>query len=386
MLAHHRAELPLKNAPESEARIRRHQDAILALEGDCVSHVVTWWERSLESTDPWKAWAAAFMLGSFGTEDALSAALHSIELLPGDDEERWRTAAEALALIAPSHAVSLGRDLVSSSRPIARAAGLDLLSRKQALPVEALERHLAGSRPPVSIAAIRAAERASEVGALAPLLSTCLRSSCAAVAWEAARVLTRAGLPEPYLELQASGRLASVLGARGIEILIMAGDASDIGAFEALLSGTQMSPALLSAVARFGNVTAWSFLLHYLADAELAGAAVLALQTLFGQLVPERDARSFRAWKDAIIEAGFDPAIRYRGGKPWQPAAVLSECMSGRLPRDEVEKRIDELAARTGAQSRADLCLWEPEARQTLAAFGDEVRAHDAQWRPGAWR
>ena len=386
MLARHRAELPVKNVSKSEARIRRYRDAILALEGDSVRYVAAWWERSQESSDPWKAWAAAFVFGSFCTEDAKQAVIHAIELLPQDDEEHWMAAAEALALIESPHAVSLGRDLVSSSSPVAQAAGLDLLSRRQALHVEALARHLAATDPPVLIAAIRAVERADAVGRLTPWLSTCLRSSCAAVAWEAARVLTRAGRMEPYLEIQAGGPLARVLGVRAVELLIMVGDASDLGTFEALLERTPMSRSLLSAVARFGHVTTWSFLLHYLADPELAEAAVLALQTLFGMLVPAHEAKCSQAWRDAIIEAGFDPSIRYRGGKPWRPATVLSECISAELPRAEVEQRVDELAARTGTQGLVDLCLWEPEARRSVAAFGDEVGARDAEWRPGAWR
>jgi hypothetical protein len=269
---------------------------------------------------------------------------------------------------------------------MARAVGVDLLSRKQALPTDMLEQYIAGAASPVSIAAIRAAARAGAAPALAPLISACLRSSSPAVAWEAARALTKAGVLEAYFEIQAGGPLALLLGARGVEILIMAGDDSDIGAFEALLAGTPMSPALLSAIARFGHVAAGSFLLHSLADPELAGAAAAALQTLYGSLVPRSEARRFSAWKSAILGAGFDPAVRYRGGSPWRPLAVLAECTSGELPRAEVEKRIDELAARTGVHSRVDLCLWEPEAQRTLTAFAEQIGTCDARWRPGAWR
>src|SRR6185437_5360115 len=141
--------------------------------------------------------------------------------------------------------------------------------------------------------------------------------------------------------------LASALGARGVELLVMAGDGDDIGVFEHLLASTPMTAPLLSAVARFGNVTAWSFLLHYLTAPELADAAVAALRTLFGDLVPESEAPGYMAWKRAIGEARFNPTLRYRRGRPWHPSTVVAECTSGELSRVEVERRIDELAART---------------------------------------
>jgi hypothetical protein len=386
MFARHRAALPLGTVAETEARIRRQCGAILSLEGDGLGHAAAWWEQSVDSADPWKAWAAIFSLGSIGASGSQEAIRLALERIADDDDERWAPAAEALALVELPDAVALGHALLSSDHAVTQAVGIDLLSRWEALPVDLLKRQFESTEPSVLASASRAAGRTGAAKALTAELLACLRSNGGAVAWEAARVLTLVGVREPYLEIQAGGSLASALGARGVELLVMAGEELDIGALEALLAGTPMTAPLLSAVARFGNVTAWSFLLHYLADPELAEAAVSGVRTLFGALVPDVEATNFSAWKTAIVEAGFHPDLRYRRGELWRPATVLAECASGQLPRAEVEARLDELAARTGAQGHVDLGLWELDVRRALAAFAEDVGARDGRWRPGAWR
>jgi hypothetical protein len=325
-----------------------------------------------------------YLLGSLGfaERDPGRAAL---ERLPGDGDH-WKAAAEALALVRVDDPKKLGEALLSSSRPAARAVGVDLLARHGALSHAALRELLAREEPPVRAAALRAASRMEAVTVLAPEIASCLGTSSADVAWEAARVLTIAGVQQAYFDLQVGGPLASVLGVRGLELLIMAGDEQDIGMFEHLLTAAPMTPLLLSAVARFGNVTVWSFLVHYLTEPELANAAVGALRTLFGDLVPEGERLSYTAWKEAIADAGFNPALRYRGGQPWQPSTVISECTSGKLNRFEVERRIDELAARIQVDPRVDLGLREPDQRRGLAAFASDAAARGTRWRPGAWR
>src|SRR5580700_9525965 len=62
MLARHRALLPLGTVADTERHIRRHLEAILSLEADGIGHVGAWWERSVDSSDPWKAWTAVFLL------------------------------------------------------------------------------------------------------------------------------------------------------------------------------------------------------------------------------------------------------------------------------------------------------------------------------------
>lgn len=217
-------------------------------------------------------------------------------------------------------------------------------------------------------------------------LLRCTHAEDAGAAWEAARALTLAGVREPYFEVQGGGSLAAALGARAVELLVMAGQDTDIDAFEALIADVPMTPGLLSAVARFGNVTAWSFLAHHLADADLVGPAVSALRTLFGDLVSGAEETSFSAWRRAIGEQDFNPTLRYRAGKPWRPSIVLEECMPGALSRIEVERRVDELAARTGVSASVDLGLWQPDARAALVAFAQEIESRDARWRAGAWR
>ena len=295
-------------------------------------------------------------------------------------------AGEALALVPVPEGVALGHELVRASCATARAVGIDMLSRRHAVSTHLLRAHLSAPEPAVAAAAARGADRAGLAQELVPELLVSTRSVSAAVAWEAARALTLVGVREPYFEIQRGGPLVAQLGARGAELLVMAGEATDIGAFELLITGTPATPALLSAVARFGNVTAWSFLLHYLAEPDLVGAAVVALRTLFGELVPEDEATSFTAWKHAIADAHLNPSERYRAGKPWHPAIVLAECATRTLPRVEVERRVDELAARTSVRASVDLSGWEHEAGSSVAAFAAEMAPRAARWRPGAWR
>lgn len=384
MHARDRATQPIAAVSEIEARIRRRREAVLSLESDTAAHVAAWWwEEAAESADPWKAWAASFLIGSAEGVDAQEEILCTLGEMPSDDE-RWMHVGEALALV-PSR-LCLGRDLVRSSFAAARAVGIDILSREGGLSADSLREHLRASEPVVAASAARSVARLGIARTVMPELLRCLRAESRGVAWEAARALTLAGAREPHDEVRGGGPLATVLGARAVELLVMAGEDTDIGTFEALIAGVPMTPELLSAVARFGNVTAWSFLAHHLADAELVGAAVSALRTLFGDLVPEAEETSFSAWRRAIAEEELDPTLRYRAGKPWQPSIVLAECMSGALSRIEVERRIDELAARTGATTHVDLGSWEPEARGTRSAFALEVELLDARWRAGAWR
>lgn len=383
MHARDRAALPLVTVADTEARIRRQREAVRSLESHTAPHVATWWEAEAESADPWKAWAALFLLGSADEADTRENILRALDAIPADDE-RWMHAAEALALIPAG--LALGHDLARSPGSVARAVGIDVLSRCEGLPAEVVREHLGAAEPAVAASAARSAARMGIARDVVPELLLCMRGEDAGAAWEAARALTLAGVREPYFEVRAGGALAAVLGASAVELLVMAGEDADIDAFESVIAGVPMTPGLLSAVARFGNVTAWSFLAHYLADAALVGPAVLALRTLFGDLVPEAEETSFAAWQRAIGEQELTPTLRYRAGKPWRPSLVVAECMSGSLSRIEVGWRVDELAARTGGRASVDLGLWEPDARSALAAFAREIESHDARWRAGAWR
>jgi hypothetical protein len=386
MLARHRAVLPLASLAETERRIQRLREAIRALPGDAVGAARAWWERAADGDDPWKAWAAVFVLGSVEAPASTDGIRLVLERIPDDDEERWETAADALALVELPDVAAFGDELLSSPCAASRAVGLDLLSRRGALSVDRVRPHLGSPQPQVVASAARVAWRTGTVEALTSELTGCLASSSSAAAWEAARALTLAGMRGPYLEIQGGGPLAAALGARAVELLVMAGQEDDIGTLEALIAGSAMTPALLSAVARFGDVSAWSFLLHHLAEPELAGVAVQALRTLFGDLVPEADAMSFAAWKSAIAGAGFNRALRYRAGRPWRPSTVLEECATGTLSRVEVDRRIDEIAARTGAAPSVDLGRWETDLHQALATFAEDVKRREARSRPGAWR
>jgi len=138
MLARHRALLPLGSVPEAERRICRLREAILALPGDVLGAASAWWEHAVDSDDPWKVWAAVFVLGSVQRSGSGENIRLALERIPDDDEERWETAADALALVELPDVAAFGDELLSSLHAAPRAVGIDLLSRRGALSADLL--------------------------------------------------------------------------------------------------------------------------------------------------------------------------------------------------------------------------------------------------------
>ena len=120
----------------------------------------------------------------------------------------------------------------------------------------------------------------------------------------------------------------------------------------------------------------------------LCEAAERALLTLFGPLVALEATRSPGAWRDALAERDFDPALRYRHGQPWTPGLVVEDCglaapphTKGARSQRDIERWLDEIGARTGVPVDADLAPWTPQAD-----LGKMLgRALRVRWPPGAW-
>ncbi|KYF94821.1 hypothetical protein BE20_05395 [Sorangium cellulosum] len=376
MLARHRWQRPAVHRPSIEARILVQTEAILATGAGCVAEVVRWWMRALEGSDPWKSWAPAFVLGSIEGPAPLEALAHGIERLPGDALWDALAIAEALAVAPHPDLAQLGSSLLASRHPVARAVGVDVCSRRGGLSHDDLARWLQRGEAPVALAAIRAIDRceareAREVvpPSVVPLLRARLRDPSPAVAWGAARALTIAGHRDPYEEVCARDDLVAVLGARALELFVLAGRAEDLRRMEGILSRAPITPEALSAIGRFGHPGSWAFLTHFLADEDLADAAASALATLFGPAVPAPDRKRAIAWKSAIGAARLDPALRYRLGEPWRLETVAVELSSGLLDRDEAQRRADEIAARAGLGRSIELALWTPDPEDRIAAL-----------------
>jgi hypothetical protein len=378
MLARHRDERPQWERRENEEALLANVDAIGASGGDCVRLVVEWWRAG---EDPWKTWAAVFVLACFGRTDVLEAIARELDDLPPDATAHVTTAADALLVAPHPHVAELARDLSVSPNPVARAIGVEVLSRKNLLDPEQVCRHMSDANLPVLAAALRASTvlgRSTGSAVLVPFLQHHEHE----VVWAATRRLARWHRPEPYFAVR-QGR-CRVLGRRALEVLIQFGDATDLECFDELVASGPGTVEVLSAVARFGEPSAWAYLVHHLSDPELSDAAARGLTTLFGSIVPRREAKSAAAWRDAIAKCSLEPGLRLRSGKPWHPGAVANECLQGEVDRAEMQARIDELVVRADVTIDVDLALWSPDVRSGLEPALTSLQ-RSATYRPGSW-
>lgn len=360
---------PLDDRDDLEQRALRQIDALAAIGGPIVHLLLASWARALELPGPWCSWAAAFALGSIEGADALLALHEGLERLPPSALDHALAAASALAIAPHPDRLDLGRDLLASSHPIARAVGVDVLARADQLGADDLRRHLLDASVPVIVAAVRAVAR-MDLDTARPLLGILERwlgFPHAEVAWPAARALLRWGLDTPLAEVRSGGRLATILGVQAAEVLILAGDPSDQARLAAILRQAPPSRATLDALARFGHPGAWSYLVQKLEDDDLVDDAVDALTTLFGARVSWAERRRVPAWRAAIGAASLDPSIRYRRGQPWSTAIVAEECREPSLSAADVEKRLDELVVRARIAESIDVDAWWPGVSAALA-------------------
>lgn len=382
MLAEHRSTRSMKFRPSREERILALVDAILASGERAIVDLHTWWQGARSTGNAWAIWPVVFLLGSLEGPEGLRAIETLLEELGVEEALLGRIAADALSSVVHPEVRLLAQDLAESARPIAQGVGIEALSRRGLLEVDRLAALLTGSDPPVLAAALRALVRAPEADRPLARLRALMDHPDPEVAWEAARALTLEGASDVVVALRDGQGLAS-LGAKAAEILVIGGVADDIAELETIVIRGRVAPELLLAIGRFGNPLAWSFLLHFLSDPELGDSAQEALLTLFGALVRVEEHREPAAWRKALSERDFDPSIRYRRGEPWTLAMVVRECLSGEHSRFEVERRLDEIAARTGLVVTADFGCWTPTAGPALAAILE--KASGRRWPPGAW-
>ena len=359
---------PLEDRDDMEQRALRQVDALAAAGGRVVHLILSSWTSALELPGPWCSWAAAFALGSLDGADALLALHEGLLRLPAGAFDHAVAAASALAVAPHPDRTDLGRDLLSSSHPVARAVGVDVLGRAQQLAPDDLRRHLLDASVPVMAAAVRAASR-MDLETVRPVLGVLERwldFPHAEVAWPAARALLRWGLKTPLTQVRNGGHLARTLGIRAAEVLIVAGEPGDQARLAEILRGTPPSRATLDALARFGHPGAWAYLAQKLEDEDLVDDAVDALTTLFGSRVSWAERRSVPAWRSAIATAKLDPATRYRRGRPWSPAVVADECRAPSLSAADVNLRLDELVVRARIGQDVDVDAWWPHLSAAL--------------------
>lgn len=360
--------------PATEARLLRQLDAIFTAGPRALIESVNLWESRL--ADPWTGFACALSIAGFEGDDALTAIHHVIHLLPDDAEAPAIMIAEALSLSGHAGLAALARSLFESPHVLARAIGTSLLSTRGELDEESLRAALVSSADPIVRAAIWACERLP-TAAREPWLGRLrdhTRSSSADVAWSATRVLVVSGDRDVWADA-TEGTLGERLGPRAAELYVLCGAPRDWPRFESLLGRHRTTPALLSAVARFGSPAAAPWLLQRLDDDALGEPAVLALQTLFGAIVPPERQTEAGLWRSAIAGLGLDPQACCRRGLPWSAAVVADECAEGTLSRSGIELRIDELRARLRLPEAVDVSGWWRSTNDRLTDFLGRARS-----------
>lgn len=345
ILAQDRDERPLREKAALEARLLAQVDAFLCTGTAGITPLREW---HAGSDSPWATWAAVFILSCIEGREPLELVRDIVEGLPHGARTSARLGAEAFAASANPQAVPVGRALLDSKNPAARGCAIELLSLRRVIGAGDLIAWLAAPEPVVQAAAVRALCRLPEVRAMPPQGEALLASDDPEVAWETARALTLWGDTRPLEAVRADAPLRDRLGARAIEIVVMAGTLGDAPVVEEITRAHPTTPELLDAVARFGHAGTWEFLAHHLADPDLGHAAGAALRTLFGDGVPEDDELDGEAWKAAVARRGLDSRERYRQGKTWTPDVAAQEADSDKHSRVLSERRHDELRARAG--------------------------------------
>jgi hypothetical protein len=388
VLGRHRSQRQYAESRTTEVRIIRRLNRLVGAGTQGHPIVRAWWDKQLEGNDPWRAWAISLALGTF--EGGLDELPECLAMLPEDARDEAQLAGEAVALLPAIATATAVRSMASHGHPVVRAAAFVAGARLGRAGWDQFEHVLGKADGPtlVDVALWEAAYLAQKPSAAcAELLRRWVGSLDARIAWHAARACLVHGDPAPYQWLMMDGQapsngrpaLAKVLGARSFEVVAMVGRHEDSKAVTRWLRKTPPTPAVLDALARFGNVEIWGYLTAQLADDDLKEPAARALEVLFGPRVPELHRHDPVSWREAIQAMDLDPRKRTRLGVSFSPRVFDREVRLGEASRASLEMRQAELCARHrrlpcrplhGLAADAEAAL--TQAAQSWNRVGDE--------------
>lgn len=384
LLAGHRRERRIDEAQEEELRILELLDALLTTGKDLVENVEHWWAENLDSPDEWKIWAPCYVLGCLEHERAPLAIDRALDELDPEMEGQIEVAAEALHLAQGSGLPLLRRELRRSANPLKRAIGLEAASFEGELSAQDVEQALADPAACVQLAALRAAARMREFPTeQQDHVVSFLYSDEPDVVREASRALLLHGRREPYLALQHN-QLEQRLGRHLLEFLVWTGSEQDVPRIERYLQGREVGGDALIWLGLFGHAAMWRFLAHHLEDEELQDHAVVALKALLGPGVDEDSDLQIGAWEQRLTAVAPDAKVRYRRGKPFSADSVIDEYQERLVSYRELERRLDELAIRSGVRVDTPLHGWVRDCEGQLQGKLMQIQRGDAI-RVGSW-
>jgi len=355
--------------PRQEARLLAQIDAMPAA-GVTPDMLLAHGEAALEDEDPWMAAAAMHGLCAIDPE---GGALGRLVATLTSASEVTESALAALASPGSVQCEELCRETLGEPGPT--AFGLELLSLHGAASAPMFADRLDHEDPGVVRSALRAWSRLSrsEEGPFGEHTSSiveCLGHDDPVVRFEAARTLLLFGVDEPLRRLREGDPLLQSMGVGTLELCVLGGQLSDMPHVERAITGLDVGPELLDAIARFGHPGSWAFLLNHLEGSEQQDDAAAALRTLFGELTADPSERRSAIWRDVLGARDFDQSVRLRRGQPWARDVLVEECKDPNASRVDIAHRCDELAygSKAGGSYASILYRWGMSVDEVLRA------------------
>ena len=340
---------PHRERPEAARRLLAHIDALAeagtspaalgALAGDA------------EIDRVGALWTITLLHGCLDAPDAEEAFL---AFLDGLDPARF-TSYRPVVEIAEALAIQPNPMLLAAARPW--TSGLRAAIAIEATGPDEITADLAQrayrTGDPLVIAAIerlfaRAPSDVRPAGARASWMDI----QVPALSFEVARArLLQRDLEPLFCVRVRDARAIAALGPHAMDVLAIAGDATDAALAAEVAGAHASSPMLLDAMGRAGYPSLFPRLLADLADDDLDDDAHAALAAALGPLVPRP---RVPAWEAAIGTLGDHDGApsRLRGGEPHAMSSVLAEMGRADLSAIDLLARADEVLVKTGRPSR----------------------------------
>jgi uncharacterized protein (TIGR02270 family) len=390
----------IETLAELDARLVAHLDALLLSEAEGWAQSVA----GLESENDGPAFVAGWVALASGSVEwigALAKALAAPKALRG---------LSAALRLAPGDGVVPALEKFAAADPLGpRALALDALAYR-GRPVEprAVQALLDAAKT-AAIGAGLAIIGRRRIAALAGGVTRALEHPHPAVALAALRAALRLELPGALPALRARAAVDDPPGAEAVQLLGLAGDASDMKLLSQAARTEARGRAGVVALGRLGHAGGVETLIAATENAKLARVAGLALETLLGvDLVaaklaapkppaaegeealaldpdvdlPTPDPKRIRAWWSER-KTQPDRDARLRHGQPFAWDAVAGEARDGLLP--DRDAALQEIALRLPAVAFVERSDWAARQRDATAGLAAEVAGATRKHTPGSW-
>lgn len=389
-------ELPWPDVEDYEDRLEAHLDA-LVLGGELALAVC---RQQAEEGDAGELHAAVRVYCRQRRLDLLGEALQA--LAPAD-EERVRAATGAIAAELPTEWQPELQRLLRGGAAAQRVAARALGFRRAPVGAEILA-HVDAWAPEAAGDLVWALGRLRDRTAYRPLSKLYLESDDPAIRSAAALALLRIG----------EGRVvrACLMRPAPTDLLTvgLGGSRADVPALLEIAVRGDAGPEGILALGLLGDASAVPLLLDALADAALAAPAATALDLITGAglyaevFVPEEEDEEPEEGPPAgttLLQLVADPAVwrqwwqesagrfsrgvRYRGGEPYAPGALVAALLSPGIRRSVRQLASEELVVRYGVDVGFESELTVAEQRRVLGQYAQWEATGGRALSPGWW-